>query len=67
MIKLIRTYYAEEVQALYDSEGYEILSGDWYHDKIQQKIDGFLLGLEFAKIEFEVDEIERYEDEYIYI
>jgi ribosomal protein S6E (S10) len=63
MIYLTRTYYAEEVQSLYDDKGKEILTGDWYHDKIGQKIDGFLLGLEFAKIKFEVEEVNT-EEEY---
>ena len=33
--------------ALVDDEGNILLSGDYYHDKIDSKIDGFVLGLEY--------------------
>ena len=41
----------EDFMKLINYETGEILmAGDYYHDKISQKIDGFIEGLEFAGI-----------------
>lgn len=46
LIIYINEHYEEE-QALYDLEKKEaILQGDYYHDKISPKIDGYLEALE---------------------
>lgn len=43
--------------SLTDKNGNEIMSGDWYHDKIDDKIDGFFNALEFLGEEYVVDTI----------
>jgi hypothetical protein len=52
---------------LFDSEGSEIFSGDYYHDHIDDMIRGFFLALDYLDIEYEVEKInineERDEDE----
>lgn len=41
-------------------EGNElILSGDWYHDKIDSLIDGFFQALVYLSVKYEVEEIEK--------
>ena len=35
------------VTALY-FDGIKVLEGDWYHDKIDSQIDGFIRGVQFA-------------------
>lgn len=54
----LRRYYNddfEEEEALYNEDaGGVILMGDYYHDKISEKIDGFIEGIEFAKMDFEL-------------
>lgn len=35
-----------------------VMKGDYYHDKIDEKINGFLLGLQYSNIEYELKEIE---------
>lgn len=39
----------------------EIMSGDWYHDKIDERIEGFFEGLNFAKVKYEVEYQEIWE------
>jgi hypothetical protein len=43
------------VTALY-IDGKLHTSGDYYHDKIDDWINGFIAGLEFAEVKFELDE-----------
>lgn len=45
----LRNECYEDEAALY-SKTYDkiILRGDYYHDKIEEKIEGFLLGLQYA-------------------
>lgn len=45
----------EEEKALVDLNSKSVLlRGDYYHDKIDEKIEGFLLGLDYCKIEYEL-------------
>lgn len=46
-------------KALLDGEGRSVISGDYYHDKINEKIDGFFVGLDYAGVKYRVIEIER--------
>lgn len=49
----------EDERALVNIENNEVLlKGDCYHDKIDEKIEGFLLGLDFANIEYVEEEDE---------
>ena len=32
------------------------MTGDDYHDKIEERIEGFLTGLKYAKFDYELDE-----------
>lgn len=42
---------------LTDDTGEVILTGDWYHDKIDDKIDGFFVAVDYLGIKYErVDE-----------
>lgn len=41
-----------------------LMYGDTYHDKIAEQIDGFFAGLDFAEIEYEVEESESNGDMY---
>ena len=44
----------EIVKALINEDTKElILNGDYYHDKITEKIQGFLQGLDYIKFEYE--------------
>jgi hypothetical protein len=60
--KLVEVYEEEDKKflgftvkkTLYDESGSAVLSGDWYTNKISSLIDGFLTGLEYAGIEYEV-------------
>ncbi len=57
MLKLIYgiNIYNEEEQGLYDENAdLVIMSGDYYHTKISDRIKGFLDGLEYANIRKEV-------------
>lgn len=42
----------EEV-TLYDEKGNVILTGDWYHNKIDSLIEGFFVALEYLEIKYE--------------
>ena len=56
LIKLINATY-EEQEALYNKDTEEvIMTGDDYHDKIEERIEGFLTGLKYAKFDYELDE-----------
>lgn len=47
----------EDEQALVNLEDNEILlKGDFYHDKIEAQIQGFLKGLKFAEVDFIIEE-----------
>lgn len=51
----------EEKALLYDYETdtpYIILTGDYYHNKIDEQIEGFITALRFLKIDCEIKEIE---------
>ena len=40
-----------------------VLCGDWYHDHISDKIEGFLKALKFMKVEYVITEEKVNEDE----
>lgn len=55
------------VEVCKDSSENIIMTGDYYHDKIEEKIDGFLIGIEFSdentfvmKTEYITEEHEMY-------
>lgn len=54
-IKLKNEGYGEEAR-LYDvtDELGLTMEGDYYHDKIDEKIQGFFLGLDYSGIKYEV-------------
>jgi DNA-binding LacI/PurR family transcriptional regulator len=59
LIKYVNKHYEEE-RALVDLDSKEIiLQGDYYHDKIDEKIEGYLKALEDHNIY--TDEVEREE------
>jgi hypothetical protein len=41
-----------------DNTGNYILAGDYYHDKIDELIDGFFIGLEYTGVEANLDVVE---------
>lgn len=47
---------------LYDSEGNDITEGDWYHDKIDEVIDGFFLAFDYLGETVDVEWIKINED-----
>lgn len=55
----ISTDYSEgedgAVTTLFNEENTEIVSGDYYHDKINDKIDGFFIALDYLGIEYEIE------------
>lgn len=54
--KIIRDYSEGEdgaVTTLLNEENIEVMSGDYYHDKIDDKIDGFFSALDYLGIEYE--------------
>jgi len=56
--KIIRDLeYGEdgEVVSLYDEKQCLILTGDWYHDKIDSKIDGFFEALIYMGMQHDVE------------
>jgi hypothetical protein len=53
-------YDAVEVR-LYDSEGEIVMSGDWYHDRIDEKIDGFFVALDYLGIPYETKTVKKNE------
>ncbi len=59
-MKLTKWYFWEYdfECALVDEQGNVLLSGDYYHDKIDSKIDGFILGLKHMGVEVDVSEKE---------
>lgn len=54
---LTNPYFGEEKCLMED--GKVIVQGDYYHDKIKDYIKGFLRGLKYAGVEFEVSESEK--------
>jgi hypothetical protein len=61
LIKYTNAEYEEE-KALYDLDGeYIIKKGDYYHDKIDEWIDGFIQGLDYAneEVDLETKEINK--------
>lgn len=54
-IKFKNEGYGEEAR-LYDitDEPGLAMEGDYYHDKIDEKIEGFFLGLDYSGIKYEV-------------
>lgn len=60
-IKIVDFEYSESVTALYISDKlYKY--GDYYHDKIKDFIKGFLMGITYAGIDFELSNITIKED-----
>lgn len=56
LIKYVNSTFEEE-KALYRPEfGTVLVKGDYYHDKIDEKIEGFIAGIEYMddKVELEV-------------
>lgn len=51
-------------KALVDEYDKTVISGDYYHDKIDEKIEGFLLGLDYAGFKYSVEEVEKEESLY---
>lgn len=45
-------YESDGITALYDDDKL-VVEGDYYHDKIDSLIEGFFLGLDHVKIEYE--------------
>lgn len=43
---------------LYDSEGNIVTEGDWYHDKIDEVIDGFFLAFDYLRETVDVEWVE---------
>lgn len=55
--KIYKNETFEEENALVNEETKEVvLKGDYYHDKIDSKIEGFFDGLEFCKMDYEIEE-----------
>lgn len=58
---IIKTYPADDVEFVEDALNVEltdenrnvILSGDWYHDSIDDKVDGFFVALDYLGVEYE--------------
>lgn len=51
--------YSEIEKALVNMDTKEIImSGDYYHDKIDEHMEGFLMGLKYAKVKYELLEPE---------
>ena len=46
-------------KALIDDRDDVVMSGDYYHDKINDKIEGFFEGLDYAKLKYNVEEVEQ--------
>ena len=46
---------------LYDSEGNIVIAGDWYHDKIDEKIDGFFEAFDYLGIPYETKTVKKNE------
>ena len=42
---------------LFNSEGIEIISGDYYHNHIDDLIDGFFLGLDYLGIKYKKEKV----------
>jgi len=58
--KFIIVCYEGEGMALVEVEGNRaIMSGDYYHDKIDDLIDGFFIGLDYAGITYEKESINK--------
>lgn len=43
-----------EYVTLYDENNSKVMSGDWYHNKIDSLIDGFFNALDYLGIAYEV-------------
>lgn len=55
----------EEEKALWDCKFNKlIMKGDYYHDKIDEHIDGFLDGLSYCDVKFKVSHINLKPDNY---
>lgn len=48
----------EEYITLKDTKGKVVLEGDYYHDKINEKIDGFVAGLNYLGYSSEIIEVD---------
>jgi hypothetical protein len=64
-IDIVRTYNKSDTEFIRDALQEElfvdddlILSGDWYHDSISSKMDGFLEALDFLDIPYTLNEID---------
>ncbi|MBW3113525.1 hypothetical protein KYJ26_16850 [Bacillus sp. MCCB 382] len=62
------TYDGDGEMALVDEKNESIMIGDYYHDKIEDTIYGFFMGLKYAGVEYERIDEERegsvYDSEY---
>lgn len=48
----------EEEKALYDNDKKEIIiHGDYYHDKIDERIEGIITGIKYCNIEVNVSKL----------
>lgn len=54
---LTNPYFEEEKCLVIDGE--VLFQGDYYHNKIDEYIEGFLYGLDYAKIEYQISSEER--------
>lgn len=72
---ITRTYPVGDVEfledalnvTLTDENGKVILSGDWYHDSIDEKIDGFFVALNYLGVKYECEVVrlnEQDEEDY---
>jgi len=48
-------------EAIVDEAGMMIMNGDWYHDEISAKIEGFFEALNYLGVEYEKIEVKRNE------
>jgi len=67
-IEIIRTYPEEDLEFAQDAvevelivDGKVILNGDYYHDKIDEKIEGFLFALDSTDQKYSINEINQNE------
>ena len=74
-LEIVRTYASDDIE--FKGDAYEVslmvrtsgkaqilLRGDWYHDHIEDKIEGFLAALSFMKVSYEVVETSLNDEEY---
>lgn len=57
--KLINETFEDEMALININTNEVLIKGDSYHDKIDEMIDGFLLGLSYANVEYKLKENEK--------